>query len=246
MKNKKTIKDRAIPIIFFVALIVIIGYLTRPVINMNNANPENTLSVSGRAEMEANPNQAEVFIGITNQGQDAKSVQDQNAEFSDSVISALVESGVNEGDIETSSYYLSPKREYDPVERKYVDNGYTLTHNLKITTEDVTKTGQIIDIATDNGATDINSINFKLSKELEAQIRSEVLAQAGTEARAKAENIAQSMDVKLGDVYSISESNFYYSPYTTYAEKAAGNTPTTIQPGKVTLTATISAIFKID
>ena len=114
------------------------------------------------------------------------------------------------------------------------------------------KVGKIVDIAVTNGANQINNINFGLSEEKEQEYKKQALAEATKNAKSKAETIAQSLDVKLGKIKSVSESSFRYMPYPVAMEAKAGGDfaideaeAAVVMAKDVTVTATISLVYNI-
>jgi uncharacterized protein YggE len=113
----------------------------------------------------------------------------------------------------------------------------------------MSKVGTIVDIAVKNGANQLNNINFGLSEEKEQEFKQQALAEASKNAKAKAETIAQSLDVKLGKIKSVSESNFGYMPYAYAMEAKAGGDmieeAAAVMPRDVTVNAHISLVYHI-
>ena len=157
--------------------------------------------------------------------------------------------GIKTGDIETSNYNLRKKTEWDPDTRKNVDKGYMLTHTLKVTTDDIDKAGKIVDTAVDSGANGVDRISFGLTKETEKEVRAEALEKASLAAKEKAQSITSTLNLRLGKITSIQESNFYYTPYD-YAPKAvfagAEMEETVVQPQKVDVRSNINLVFEIN
>jgi hypothetical protein len=247
---KKTRKNTFWPFFILVAAIVLLTMLLQPSININTGQLEDSISVSGQAQLEVDPDQAEIYVNIITEGPDAEIVQNINSENSNEVLAALLEHNLKEENIETTSYYLSPKRNWNPVTQRYDVEGYKLTHTMKVTTEDTENVGEIINIAVNNGANGIGNIQFTLSDGLEKEVRAEALALAGQEAQTKAENIAQSLDIKIGKIKSVSENNYYYTPYSYSGEKAVSaggdyEENVIISPEKVTVNSNIAVIYNI-
>jgi hypothetical protein len=247
---KETRKSRFWLFLGVFTIIFLITLLLQPQINVNTNTLENAISVSGQAQLEVDPDQAEIYVNIITEGYDAKIVQDVNTENSNSVLAALLEYGLKEENIETTSYYLYPKRTWNPITQSYDIEGYKLTHTMKVTTNNTENVGELINIVVDNGANGIGNIQFTLSDNLEKEVRAEALALAGQEAQAKAENIADSLNIKLGKIKSVSENNYYYSPYTYYPKEAMASGAdyeenVVISPEKVTVNSNIAVVYNI-
>ncbi len=212
-----------------------------------------TITVSETVELETMPDEAYVYIEIKTRGETASETKEENAKISDAVLDSLHESGVDKENIETSSYYLDENRKWDKEAEEYIITGYTLTHILKVTTQEIENPGSIINTAVEAGATGINSVQFTLSNSLESEIKGEALALAAEKARTKAENIVRAVDVTLGEIMTISESSYYSSYYPLYAKSASYEMAlgevgyeTSISPEVLTVSATVSLTYTIE
>jgi len=127
--------------------------------------------------------------------------------------------------------------------------GWRATQTLKVKTTELNKVGSIVDIAVNNGANQINSINFGLSEEKEKEYKKQAIAAATVNAKEKAETIADSLGAELGSIRSVSESGFYYRPYAYAAAKTdaaeAAEEIAQVLPGDVTVTANINIVYNI-
>ena len=204
------------------------------------------LSVSGNAQIEAMPDKAEIYISVNTEGLRANEVQDSNSAISSGVIDALIGAGLLRENIETSSYNLYEKTEWDLKEQKYVDNGYALSHMLKITTTYVDDTGKLADTAVNAGANAVNSISFGLTKKMEKEARDDAMSKATILAREKAQTLAMASGIKLGKLINVEESNFYYTPFDYPMTRAgAEKLDAQILPQKVTISGSVSMRFEI-
>ena len=74
-------------------------------------------------------------------------------------------------------------------------------------------------------------------------------AKAAELAAGKAKSIAESLNVRLGDISSISESSYDYVPYTYYGDAMmakAEAAPTPILPQEVTVRATVTVSYEME
>ena len=228
---------KKILILFIIALIALTGCQTS----------ENTINVQGESELTFEPDQAEVWAGISITKLTAEEAQTEANTVINAIISGLKADGIAEKDIETEQLSLYEDRRWEDGISKVV--GWRATQVLKIKTQDLTKVGTIVDVAVNNGANQINNINFGLTEAKEQEYKKQALAEATKSAKEKAETIADSLGVALGKVKTVSESNYYYSPRT-YAlesktdEDMAGEAAQII-PGDVTVTGRISIVYYV-
>lgn len=146
--------------------------------------PAQTVSFTGEGKVKAAPDTAKVEIGLITEGKDSISVQNENSSKMNAVIKFLKEQGINEGDIKTSAYSLSPKYEYNKGKSTLV--GYILNQTVIVTVRDLNKIGEILDGAVSNGANQINSISLFVDKpeELKNKAREAAVKQAREQALA--------------------------------------------------------------
>jgi uncharacterized protein YggE len=112
----------------------------------------------------------------------------------------------------------------------------------------VGRTGEVIDIGVANGINQASSIQFLLSDEQNQVLRTEALKEATARAAADANTVASALGVTISGVKTV-EVGGGYNPilFQNYAARdmASGAAPTPIQPGDVTVTATVTVTYLI-
>jgi len=234
--------------IILIALILVLNSGQTKIIT-TGGDQKNAITVSGNANLEVEPDQAEIFVRIETSSESAEDAKDENARISDKVTKALKKEGVRDKDIETVSFSINPEYRYERNTGKNILEGYTASNLLKVTTKDVDNVGKIIDVAVDNGANSIQNVRFGLSKELQKEVSGQALIRAAEVAKDKAESLASSLGVSIGKIISIQESNFNFVTYD-YAPRvealtAEAKAPTEIIPGKVDVSAIVSLSYEI-
>jgi uncharacterized protein len=238
----------------YISLVAIIGLvLVSSFVVLGPADKvEESLSVSGSAELTVAPDKAEIYLNVITLTPTASQSQVDNKAISTKVIEALKQAGVKETDIETSNYYLNKKQDWNPEKQDNEDKGYELIHTIKVTTTSVDSAGELVDQAIAAGANGVERVSFGLTKELEKQVRADALSKATVAAKEKAANIAQASGVRLGKITSIQESNFYYLPFEANVRNAYGEGAndmagsSIISPQKVEVTSSIQMAFEIN
>jgi len=211
------------------------------------AQEDNVITTQGNSEITVNPDEAEVVVGISILKDSAADAQNEANAITTSIINGLKTEGIPEVNIQTEQ--LSLYEEYDWSSGTQKTKGWRATQTLRVKTTDLSNVGTIVDIAVENGANQISSINFGLSSDKEQEYKTQALADATTNAKEKAETIALSLGAKLGNIKSVSESGFYYTPYRYAMEEVAGASAVkeaaAVMPGQVSVTASISIVYKI-
>lgn len=210
----------------------------------------NTINVQGNAELTVEPDEAEVWAGISIVKETAEEAQNEANKVMNAIIDGLRSKGIFEDDISTERLSIYEERTYTRDEGSKVV-GWRASQTVKVKTGDMSKVGTIVDIAVSNGANQINNINFGLSIEKETEYKKKALAIATKNAKEEAQIIADSLDVKLGKIKIVSESNFNYAPYPMMMESKAVSDmveeaeAAVVMAKDVTVTAQISLVYYI-
>jgi uncharacterized protein YggE len=213
---------------------------------------DKTLFVSGSATASASPDKVTIQFSIVTEDVSAQVSQQENADKTAAVRSALIAKGMAASDIETTGYSLSQIREYNYETRTYTDKGFRTTHSMKIELADIGKAGEMIDAAVSGGANSVTSVYFGLSDDKMEDLTMQALEAAGGNAKEKAESMAKGLGVTVTRLMSASEgyTTFPSPSYRSYAmevaEDATGGVSTTeVTPGDITVTATVNAVYEI-
>jgi uncharacterized protein YggE len=229
--------------VLILAIILAIGAINRP-----NQYMDKTISVSGEYTKSVAPNEAKIFIQIQTLNMDAAKSKNENAKLSNEAIAALKDAGVKDSEIETATFTITRKEDWNQKDQENDFKGYQVTNVLKLTTANLDKVGDYIDAAVNNGANGINQVIFDLSEERQNEVKSQALAAASQNAKVKADAISKSLNIKLGKIKTVSES-IYYQPYNYYAYdmKAAGasESATSISPQNVDVGANVNVAYGI-
>lgn len=221
----------------------------KPELGNLTSGPHGTITVTGTAERECEPELLCIYIKIiTLDPTSAVSARDEAARIIDRVLKSLKNLGISEDDIETASYDIQPKYEWEGS--RNVFKGYEVIVIMKVTLKNFDKAGQIIDASVNAGAF-IDRISFELSRDTQNEIKIELMADAARDAKAKAEAVTGALDEELGNVKSVNIDNYGYNPYV-YYQKASYDSvnyesapPTSILPSDLTISASVNVVFEI-
>jgi len=126
---------------------------------------------------------------------------------------------------------------------------YRVTNTVLVTTQKTDMAGEIIDTAIANGANNVNYISFSLTDETYNSLRTQALTAAVVQAKVDADAVSSALGVSITGVSGVNVGSSYvpnsYQSADMYMEKAAGAATmpmarTTIQPGDVDVTASVS------
>lgn len=202
------------------------------------------ITVSGQGEATGVPDLATVNLGVEASQDTAQAAREDAAAAMNQVIAVLQDRGIEERDIQTSSFNIYPR--YDQNGQNIT--GFQVSNQITVKVRDLNALGSIIDEVVTAGGdlTRFQDVSFSIEnpKPLEEQVRAAAVA----DLTAKANQLANLTGVQLGQLVSISESVSFPYPVP-FAEKAfAGQdaaSATPVVPGEVQVMVTLNATFAI-
>lgn len=205
-----------------------------------------TINIRGEAVKSVSPDLINIGFSIESEGNTTIDSTNKNAAELSVIKSKLLEMGINETQIESSSYYTSPIYNEScnnychiiPIEAisarplpsdytsTYIDGncerncniiGYKTTHTISIRSSEITKGGQIAQKILDgSNMSKIEYAFFTIKEETQIKIQNDLEALAAKNSREKAQNIAEGLNAKLGRLISITPEGYGY-PMPMYA-----------------------------
>ncbi len=188
-------------------------------------NSQTTISVSGDGESFATPDIATVSFTISKEAKTPAEARKQVDEAMKKIHTFLTDAKVGENDIKTTAYDLYPKYDYVRTpcvtpydiaagsyiapcsDGKQVLAGYTVSQSVDVKIRVLDDAGTVLGGLADNGATNLSGLNFTVEKpdEIQAAARAEAIKKA----KAKAEELAKDLNVKLVRIVSYNEGGVY-------------------------------------
>jgi len=204
----------------------------------------NAIHVSGTGSSSAQANKATIILGVYTEDQYASEAVDDNAVLMDAVITAIKDMGISEDRIETVQYSVQPNYDWD----RRMTVGYRVTNMVQVEILDLRTRasiiGDIIDTATDAGANNIQGISFGLTDDVIDELEREAYVLALGDASGKAQLIAETLELTITGVHSVSESTYYpYSPYRDVAVAFESGVSTPIIEGSLSISVTVQVAF---
>jgi len=201
-----------------------------------------SVTVTGEGIVTAEPDVAEIEIGVVTEAKAAPQASKENAAKLAKVI-AEVKKLLGPGDeIKTLGYSLNPNYRYPREGGKPELTGYTATNVVRVRTGALQGVGSLIDAATQSGANKIQRLVFTLKDEDAA--KHEALRNATAKAKSKAEDVARALGLKIARVLSVNEGEQAFRPVmrelragAVMAQEAA---PTPVEAGTVQIRSTVT------
>ncbi len=207
------------------------------------------LWVTGEGKSNATPDLVLLSLGIEAEAKTVAQAQRDAAQAMDEVMKALKANGVAEKDIQTQRFSIYPVRKWIEDEQREIIIGYRVTNIVFAKIRQIDKAGPVIDAVAQAGGdlTRIDNIGFTIDDP--TPYYKEARAKAIEDAIAKARQMADSADIKLGKLLYISESTPYVPPVVVrdFVMKAEGAAPPTtpISPGELEIQVTVQMVYDI-
>lgn len=229
--------------IFLTILLLSAFHISLP-ISVTTTTKSSELAVVGEGKVEIAPDTAFIDMGIT--VNNAKTVKDAELTINtanNKIISALAPFGIKKEHIKTANYSIFPDYSYENNNSKI--RGYNGNVTITVKVSDITKTSQIVETATANGANQINGIRYNIDKPEE--YRQKAREKAIENARNEAKKLSKMLGLKLGKITNIVETNNpdnQIPPY--FQEKAMGGAEGSpiFEPGTQTVSSTVTLYFE--
>ena len=164
---------------------------------------ENIISVTGTASASSEPDTLIVVLGVESEAKTANESLSKNSNSLNSVISSLTGTGISEDDIQTSNFRIYPLYDFSDSKDKQILIGYRVSNMLSIQTDKIDSAGNIIDAAVSSGANRVDNVSFQLSDEKSQKISDNLIANAITDAKQKAEKALAPLKQQIVGVKSV-------------------------------------------
>lgn len=231
-------------------LLAIMG--TYVVFNIYPISSEKIITVTGKAEIKAISNKISLYFNVEGKGDSAKIAKDENTKIVNYLVESLIQNGFDKKEIQTLNYNIY--EDFDWTSSGRISKGYKAVQTIliKLSKDDMDRISNAIDVGVDSGAI-LNYINFELSQEIENNYRAEAIKLATEDAKMQAQAMAKGSGNKLGKLVSISNQDFYYQPFRIYESSISDSSEgieiaksaLSIQPSEQTISAQVSAVYKI-
>lgn len=213
-------------------------------INSVQTNKTNLFTASGTGKATAIPNTAQLSLGVSKTAKSITDAQNQANAVINKLTADLKSLGILETDIKTTNYSVYPN--YDYISGRQVTNGYTVSQNLEVKVKQIDKANSAIDIATSDGANIVGGLSFILDDKTQKDLEDQARKEAVTNAKEKAQKLADAAGIKLGKIVDVQENNGSAVPVYRAMMAAGGglDEKTDISPGENTVEITVTLSFE--
>jgi len=219
---------------------------------------QTTISVSGKGEITVIPDIATVSFSVITEGAVVSDAQESATKKMNAAIAVVRSLGVEEKDIKTTGYNISPRYEYSKIgvpctewgcpPGKQILTGYQVSQNVSVKIRKIADAGKILSKLGETGVSDISGLTFSIDKE--DVVKNDARGKAIDDAQAKAKVLAKQLGVSLVRVVSFSESGNYPIYYAKGAALGMGGSDASapvpeIPVGENTITSNVTITYEI-
>ncbi|WP_439604252.1 SIMPL domain-containing protein [Shinella sp.] len=162
------------------------------------------IHVAGEGEAAVAPDMAILTLTVMRDGDTARIALDGANEAMNAVVSAMREAGIEGRDLQTSGLQISPRYVYpqDGQGQPRI-TGYEVINTLTVRVREIAEVGELLDLSVTLGVNQGGQITFTNADP--KAVLEEARRAAVTDARTRAETLADAAGVTLGSVVEISE-----------------------------------------
>ena len=204
------------------------------------------ITVTGSGTITMYPDEADLLFSVRTQDQSAVNAAAENGAIMNNVYAALSALGINESEVKTTSYSLSPA--YDSINYSKVV-GYVAVNSVEIVltgSANLHSAGKIVDAVVKAGVNEVGGITFQFTDSNYNTLRAEAYQKAIQDAYSQASAIVSGLGGVIIGIASISTTYGYgITPPQpiAYGGTAAIKLPTPISSGLQQVTSTVNITY---
>ena len=202
------------------------------------------IRTTGEATVTVRPDRAMIDVGVVTQADTSQTAVTQNAQKLEATLTRLRQLLGAGADLKTISYSVTPNYRYPREGVEPTIAGYTANNTLRVTLDDLTKVGSVIDTATQGGANQIQNLRFTLKDE--STVKAQALREAAVKARSSAQALASALDMTIVRVLSVVEAGSPMIPVRDVAFAKAEGASTPIEPGTIEVSASVTITMEVN
>ncbi len=204
----------AFVVIFFIAVKIAKDMKYYDYIGRDISSP-NTISVSGKGEILAKADIANFTFSVIEESLNVSEAQQKAALKMNEIITFLTGNGVEDKDMKTTNYNISPRYEYikssekikAPTKNNRVLVGYEVNQGIGVKVRNIESVGTILGGIGALGASNVSGLSFSIDDE--ELLKEDARKLAIDDAKENAEILAGNLGVKLVRIINFSESGYF-------------------------------------
>ena len=212
----------------------------------SSSNVDQGIMVSGVGTVTAKPDTAVLSLGVSTLANTAIQSRDQAASAMSKLLDSLKANGVDEKDIATTQFSLSPEYNYSGTTPRLT--GYRVTNFVSAKVRNVDHAADTLDAAVNAVGDDLQIGGITFTVDDPSALTTQARAAAMNDARSKAQQLADEGGVTLGKPISITEVSSPAPPPIAFdmaKQSVAGAASTTLEPGQQEITVSVQVAYAV-
>lgn len=209
--------------------------------------PPRTVSVSGEGEASVKPDRARLTLAVEKLDPDLKKAESEVNRIVREYLSEAKALGAKDEQLSTSGVSIHPEYVWPEGGRERKFTGYRVSRQIEIRVENLDRLGDFILRATRAGVNQVNPPELESSKR--SELERQALVKAAQDARARAQALAETLGVRLGAAYRITEARAGIAPVPQMkamrAEAADAGSEMGLSLGEIRYRTSVSAEFDL-
>ncbi len=205
-----------------------------------------TITVSASAQREQGNELAQFYAGVTATNADKQAAVDEVNSKMTEVTAKIKEFGIPAEDIKTQSLSVYQDQEQVTIDgrQRFEPGTWRANNSIQVKLREIDRASELVGLLSASGLTDISGPNFMADPDAVTDT-SDLMQQAVSKAREKADAVAQANGMRVRRVINISEGSSAGGIYPMFdrAMGAGGGAP--IEPGTSTVQSTVTVTFEI-
>ena len=205
------------------------------------SSPE--ITVTGAGAVYGTPDTLNVQMDVSTLASHASDALSQNESQTNALIQTLTGSGVSTSDIQTASLSIYPTYGSDSNSI----TGYEVDETVAVTLHNLTTAGSVLDAAARSVGDDVRIDTMSLSISDTSSLMSQARAEAMTDAKTRAGQLASGAGATLGTIVSITDNTqTSTTPPISYAAGApAASSSVPVQAGSEQLSVSVTVVYQL-
>jgi len=229
------------PLFRYVFPVLLVSALMASAASADDA-PRRSITVSASGSVSAVPDTARITSGVATEAPVARDAVSKNSEAMQKIIAGLKAGGIDEKDIQTTSFHIEPRYTRAREGEASVIDGYRATNQVQVVVRNLDKLGEVLDRLASLGANEMAGLSFDVSQA--EKLKDDARKEAVANAHRRAKLYADAAGVELGEVLTIDESGDN-APHPIFAGRALKADAVPIERGSETLEAIVSVTWAL-
>jgi len=205
------------------------------------------VTVDGKGLVSAVPDMAEVSMSVEDRNLDIDAAKRRVNDVSADFLALCRKLGIDESRVRSTGLSVYPEYRWNDDRKEQELLAYRVNRQLEVELADLDDLAELMEGAVAAGVNNVSPPRLKSSRERD--LHRQALALAAEDARANANQLAESLDVRLGDVLEISAGQQVLPPpilgRESFAMAASADAGQVYSSGEIRFEANVTARFEL-